>query len=277
MPNADLKPYQDASSFRRIAAAAWDNMYDATIYGQLEVNAEPIEKWIAEAREKTGKKITLTVCVARALGIILARHPDINATVRNRKLYVRQSADVFLQVALPSTDPTRLGKTDLTGMCVRTVNEKSVSELTDEIRGSAKRLRSGDDKEFKKTKGLVEILPAFLLRWLLKVVIFLQHDLNIAVPGQPKDAFGSAMVTSVGMFGARVGYAPFFPLARVPIILCLGAVTDQPVVKDGKVVAGRVFNIQATMDHRIVDGYHAGMVSKELTQLLQNPEGLGEP
>ncbi len=274
MPNIQLSPYNHASSFRKIAAAAWDDMYQSTIYGQLRIRVEPLEAYIAEVREQTGRRITITHCVTRALALLLAKHTDINSVVMNRALYLRQDVDIFLQVALPSDDPDRVGKTDLTGLCVRKADGLSLSELHDTIRDQASALRGGKDKDFDKTKKQANTIPGWVLHYGLKLIAWLQYRWNVDTTflGAPRDPFGSAMVTSVGMFDARVGYAPFFPLARTAIILCIGAIVEEPVVEDGKVVPGRVINIQATMDHRVVDGYHAGILSKEITKMLTEPD-----
>lgn len=90
------------------------------------------------------------------------------------------------------------------------------------------------------------------------------------------DPFGSAMVTNVGVFGLTVGYAPFFPLARSPIILTLGCIEDRAVVENGAIVPGRVLYLNGTFDHRVVDGYHAGIIAKEMRALLGNPERLDD-
>ena len=278
MANIALRPYPHASSFRRIAAAAWGDMYQATIYGQLKVRVEPLERWMAEAREKTGRKITITHAIARAMAVMLAKHPDMNAIIRRRTLYLREDVDVFVQVAIPSDDPQRVGKTDLSGVCLRKADQLSVSQMADQIAASAKKIRTSGDKEFERTKKQANTLPGWLLHWSLRFVAWLQYSMNVDTTflGAPRDPFGSCMVTSVGMFDAPVGFAPFFPLARCPIVVCVGSILEEPVVEDGKIVVGRVVNIQATMDHRIIDGFHAGTLSKQLQQLLANPELLGD-
>lgn len=279
MPNIRLRPYQHASSFRRIAAASWNDMYEATIYGQLRVRVDALEAWIAQARAKTGRKITITHAVARAIAILLARHPDMNAMIRGRTLYLREDVDVFMQVAIVSDDPQRVGKTDLSGVVLRKADQMSVSRMADELAASAKRIRSSGDREFERTKTQARVLPGFLLHWALKLVAWLQYEWNVDTTflGAPRDPFGSVMVTSVGMFDAPVGFAPFFPLARCPIVLCIGAILEEPVVVDGRVEVGRVVHIQATMDHRVIDGVHAGVLSKGMHELLTHPELLGEP
>lgn len=274
MSNIALKPYAHASSFRRIAAAAWGDMYQATIYGQMKVRVEPIEAHFASVREQTGQKLTLTHAVARAVAIVLRRHPDINAIVRRSSLQLREDVDVFLQVVIPSTDPERIGKRDLSGLVLRKADTMDMEAMARTIAESAQRIRTSGDKEFERTKSQANTLPGWMLSLGLRFIGWLQYTWNVDTSflGAPRDPFGSCMVTSVGMFGARVGFAPFFPLARCPLVLCIGAIGEEPVVEDGKVAIGRVVNIQATMDHRVIDGYHAALLGNEIRELLEKPE-----
>jgi pyruvate/2-oxoglutarate dehydrogenase complex dihydrolipoamide acyltransferase (E2) component len=276
MPNVVLRRMQNPSSFRRIAAAAWPLPDDATIHGHLEIRAERLLAWLEAEQQKSGVKLSVTHAVARALALVLGRHPDLNGLVRWGGIWLRQSVDIFLQVAIPAEDG-RLGTADLSGVKLRSVDGMSISQISDALRQKASAIREGKDAEFKKTKGTLDIVPSFLLRPLLLLLDFLQFGLNLDLrwAGLPKDPFGSAMVTSVGMFGIRVGYAPIFPLARCPILLLVGAVEEKPLVEDGALKVGKVLNLSGSFDHRMVDGYQAGKLAGEIKTLLEEPEGLG--
>lgn len=275
MPNIRLRKLKNPSSFRRIAASAWPMAQDPTIYGGMEIRAEKLLAWLDAEGQRLGTKLSVTHASARALAIILGRHPDLNGVVRRGGIYLRDSVDLLLQVAIPSEDGS-LGKTDLSAVVLRGVDKKDIGEIAVELRERARKVRKGEDKDFKKTKGMLDVVPSFLLRPLLKFIDFLQFGLNIDLSwaGMAKDAFGSAMVTSVGMFGIKQGYAPIFPLAHIPILLMVCAVEEKPVVEDGQLAVGTVLNLTASFDHRMVDGFHAGKISSEIRELLENPEGL---
>ena len=76
------------------------------------------------------------------------------------------------------------------------------------------------------------------------------------------------------MMGIRIGYAPFFPLASGPMIIMIGAAEDRVVAEDGKPVVGKVLTLNATFDHRVIDGFHASVIAREMRELLENPERL---
>ncbi len=273
MPNVALKPFTDASSFRRVAAMAWDKPSDPSIYGTMHLPAEALNTWL-EAKRAAGEKLTVTHAVARAVALSLAEHRDLNAMVRFGKLYLRDDVDVFVQVAIPSEE--HVGKTDLSGVVIRNADQKTTATLAEEIRAGARRIRRNEDAEFRRTKQQADRIPTFLYRWLLKLVEFLQYVLNVDTSflGAPRDPFGSAMVTSLGMHGVQIAYAPFFPLARCPMIVLVGALADAPAVVDGELAVQKQLTLSATFDHRIVDGFHAATLASTLLGYLAEPERL---
>ncbi len=271
MPNIELTTFKHASSFRRIAAVAWDEPRDPSIYGFLEIRCERLQEWIDLKRRETGQKITVTHAVARALAIVLSKHRDVNAIVRWGQLQLRKDVDVFLQVAIPVDGS--VGKADLSGACIRQADKKDVGQIAEELRAASLKIRNNEDKDFERTKSQAQMIPGFIFRWVLRFLRFLQFDLNIDTSflGAPRDPFGSAMVTSLGMMGVRMAWAPFFPMSRAPIIVLVGAVEDQPVAEDGAVVVRKILPLSGTFDHRIIDGFHAATISKEIKLLLENP------
>jgi pyruvate dehydrogenase E2 component (dihydrolipoamide acetyltransferase) len=239
----------------------------------MEVRSERLEAWIEQQRERSGERITVTHAVARALGKVLGNHRDLNAIVRLGRLELRRDVDIFVQVAIEA-EAGKAATADLSGVKLCQADTKDVVHIARELREKAARIRAHQDADFEKTKNLLNLLPGWLLGPLLHFVDFLSYTLNISPSflGSPPDPFGSALLTNVGVFGLTVGYAPFFPLARSSLIVTLGAIEARPVVENGQVVVGRVLHVNGTFDHRIIDGLHAGLLTRELKELLENPE-----
>jgi len=274
MPNIQLTPFRHASSFRRIAAVAWDRPRDPTIYGTTQVPAAELLAWI-EVQRAAGSRVTVTRAVTRALAIALDVHRDLNRFVRWGRLYLREDVDIFLQVAI-EREGDSLGKTDLSGVLIRKADTKNTATIAEELRAGAAKVRSGDDADFQRTKSQANAIPGLVYKMLLNLVEFLQYGLNIDTTflGAPRDPFGSAMVTSLGMRGVDVAYAPFFPLARSPILLLVGAVRDVPAAVDGELVIRPELTLNGTFDHRIIDGAHAAVITARVRDLLSDPKQL---
>jgi pyruvate dehydrogenase E2 component (dihydrolipoamide acetyltransferase) len=183
--------------------------------------------------------------------------------------------DIFVHVAVEDAGGAA-AKADLSGVKVPCADRLSVAEIARFVRERAARIRARQDPDFERTKSLLDRMPGPVLRRVLGFVDWLQWTLNISprLLGSPPDPFGSAWVTNVGVFGLTRAYAPFFPLGRPSMIVTLGAVEVKPVVAGGVVVPGRVLHVNGTFDHRLVDGYQAGLLARELREILENPERL---
>jgi pyruvate dehydrogenase E2 component (dihydrolipoamide acetyltransferase) len=256
------------SSWRKLALNTWSTPDNATIYGALEVDVGNLEAYLRERSEQHGVKCTMTHAVSRALAMLLRRNPECNVLVRGRKIWLRQDVDVFHQVAVPSKTG---GQANLSGAVVRCTDTKKVHEIAQELRERAEAVRTERDPELARTQGLFQRLPGLLLRVLLWLLDLLSYRWNLRVPGSPRDAFGSAMVTSVGMLGIKLAYAPLVTFSHCPIVVLVGQVEDRPVVREGQIVIRPMCTVTATLDHRVLDGVQAGLLAAGTQRLLENP------
>ena len=260
---------QNPSSFRKLAAAMWAAPNDPHIFGFLDVDATQILELKERYDERFDTKLSVTHIVLRAVAKVIADHPEVNAKVGWANILQRSQVDIFCQV---STD----GGKDLSGVKINEADKMSMKQLADRLRGSAKQIRTGKDPAFERSRNMFEVLPLWALRLILWFLSLLNNTLNMHLPklGMPRDAFGTAMVTSVGMLGIDSGFAPFTPIARCPIIITVTRVKKRPWVVEDEVVARPVLRICGTFDHRVIDGYHAGALCTDIEKLMYAPEGL---
>src|SRR5439155_14854547 len=144
---------------------------------------------------------------------------------------------------------------DLSGMVMHDVDAKSLVEICDEFARQVELVRQRKDKALERTRQTMSRVPAFFLRWSLRVLSFFAYtlNLNLTMFGVPRDAFGSIMITNIGSLGLDVAYPPLVPYSRVPILLAIGAVREAPVADGDRVVVGKVMNVSVTFDHRFID------------------------
>lgn len=272
MPNLELVPKRDLSSFRRMAIGTWRTAKDPSVYGSIALEADAVLAYIERFRAATGRHLTLTHVMARAVGLVLASMPDANAVLRFNRIYLRKEIAVFFQVALQDPDT---GQIDLSGVTIRDPEKKDLLTLVDEFEVAAARVRAGQDPEKEQTRGLFKRLPAALLGVVLDGLSMLAYTLNLDLrwAGVPKDVFGSAMVTNIGSLGLEAAYVPLVPYSRVPLLVAMGAVKREPVVGEGdEVRVASILRLYATLDHRILDGAHAARMAQTLTGIFADPE-----
>ena len=79
-------------------------------------------------------------------------------------------------------------------------------------------------------------------------------------------------ISNLGMFGV----SHFTAIINPPntAILAVGAALDVPVVRDGRVVPGKVMSMTMSSDHRVIDGAMAAQYLATVKNLLENPATL---
>ncbi|HEX8698672.1 MAG TPA: 2-oxo acid dehydrogenase subunit E2 [Myxococcaceae bacterium] len=268
MPHLELTPKTDISSFRKLAIGSWKTTYDPTVYGTLTVRMDKAMAYIEEFRQRTGVRLTVTHLMTKAMGEALRRCPEANALLRFNKIYVRKQ--VTISALVVQTDG---GKVDLTSAKINDADTKSLFDIAQEMEEAVRKVRERRDVAMEKGKGTIQKIPYMFLNLFTWLIGFLMYTLNLDLSGlgMPKDAFGSIIITNVGSLGLDTAYVPLVPYTRVPIFVAPGAVKEAPVVEDGKIVVGKVMNINASFDHRFIDGFHAGVLANTLREMLENP------
>jgi pyruvate/2-oxoglutarate dehydrogenase complex dihydrolipoamide acyltransferase (E2) component len=270
VPNLELARKDDVSSFRKIAIGTWRTAYDPSVYGTMELRMDEALRYIAAFRDKTGKKLTVSHLMAKAAAMVLKECPDANAILRWNRVYLRKTIGIFFQVVM--TDEG-VDKVDLSGATVYDVEKKSLVEIYDEFNAKVEAVRARKDPALEKTRNTFLGIPYFALNFVLRAISFLSYTLNLDLRrfGIPKDPFGSLMITNIGSLGLDTAYVPLVPYSRVPILIALGAVREAPVADKGVVSTAKLMRVNATFDHRFIDGFHASVMSRVLRQWIEHP------
>jgi pyruvate/2-oxoglutarate dehydrogenase complex dihydrolipoamide acyltransferase (E2) component len=270
VPNLELVRKDDVSSFRKIAIGTWRTAYDPSVYGTMELRMDEAVRYIADFRAKTGKRLTVSHLVAKAAAMVLKECPDANAILRWNRVYLRKRIGVFFQVVMTDEGAH---KVDLSGATLYDVEGKSLVEIYDEFNSKVESVRARKDPALEKTRQTFLGIPYLALNWVLRLISFLSYTLNLDLRsfGIPQDPFGSIMITNIGSLGLDTAYVPLVPYSRVPILLAIGAVKDVPVVDGGQIVAAKLMRVNATFDHRFIDGFHASVMSRILREWIEHP------
>lgn len=258
--------------WRRLATQTWHAADDPSVYASIELPMRNALAYIDRVREETGARVTVTHLVARALALAMRRYPQLNGIVARGRIMLRDSVDIFLQVA---TD----GGADLSGIKIERVDEKSAVAIAREIDEKVERVRRRQDEQVERTKSMLDRLPLFVLGPMMRMISYLIYDLDLDLSrfGIVKDSFGSGMVTNVGMFGLSHAYAPLLPFSRTPVILLLGEVQDRPVAEAGRLAIRPMMTVGVTFDHRFMDGYYGGAMAQVFRAYMENPAEFETP
>ncbi|HKU42677.1 MAG TPA: 2-oxo acid dehydrogenase subunit E2 [Polyangiales bacterium] len=246
--------------------SAWRRPSDPSVYGWLDVDVSRALPYLDGLAGPNTPKVTLTHLVGKAVALAIADCPSVNAIVRRDEVYTRDRIDVFFQVAYEHGE-------NLSGAAIEAADRKPLVEIARELAARARDIRAHDRHSLSGSDALISRIPAPLRRYALRAVESAVYDwgLDLSRFGVPSDAFGSAMVTNVGVFGLQHGFAPLVPFSRVPIVVTVGSVRDAAVVEAGAVAIRPVLSIGVTLDHRVLDGYQAGKLARRFEEVLRDP------
>ena len=276
MPNVAIARKARLSPFRHIALGTWRTAYDPSIYGSVTLRMDEALRYLEAYRAATGRHLTVSHMMARVVGEVLHRMPELNALLRWRRIYLRRDVSVFFQVAIE--DPST-GAIDLSGIKIESPHTKALGTIIDEFEARAAKVRAHRDSELEHSRGMLHRVPAFAIHGVLRLLSLLSYTFNLDLrwAGVPRDPFGSAMITNVGSLGLEAAYAPLVPFSRVPLLIAMGAVEQVPLVEAGEVVVGSVMRLFATFDHRVIDGAHAAHMVGIAREWMEHPFERFEP
>jgi len=250
--------------------ATWRPSSDGRIFTRASIDVSAAHAYIADVRERTGEKVTITHVIGAAVGRCMAAVPEIRARVLFGHIIAHPTCDIGFAVDVGAG-------ADLAPVQVRCVDELTPLEVARQVAEGAANLRAGSDKNHNRSTGIVRRLPTWALRPVVAATGVLVGGLGIGAMGQPGFPLGTAFVSNVGTLGLEEAFLAPVPFARVPLYLAVGAVRDVPMVVDGAVVVRPQVILGATADHRLIDGAHAGRLATLLRQLITEPTLLDVP
>lgn len=80
---------------------------------------------------------------------------------------------------------------------------------------------------------------------------------------------GSFTISNLGMYGITQFEAIINPPQSA--ILSVGAIGEEPIVREGKIEIGKILRLTLSCDHRVIDGKQGAEFLRTLTHFLENP------
>lgn len=244
---------------------------EGKVYGTMDIDVTKAEEFVRQSRA-AGKRITITHVVTAAIGRILRYDlPEVNVYIKRGRFVERE--DVTVMVAVNMKKGQEMGS-----IRIHDADRKSVFEIAEEIRSKAAATRQGDENATMRNKYTLGKIPwpfrritFVILKWITNTLGFQIRSLGLT-----HDAFGSILLSNIGSHGLNTGMAALFPGAKLPAVIIMGKSEERPVVRNGEIVVRTILPFTATIDHRIMDGYHAGVMANRMKYYMSHPELLAE-
>ncbi|EMO53781.1 dihydrolipoamide acetyltransferase family protein [Leptospira noguchii] len=168
-------------------------------------------------------KISLNDLIIKACSLSLKDVPEVNSSWREDHILEHGRIDIGVAVSIEG---------GLITPYIRNTDQKSVSEISLEIKELASRARE------RKLK-----------------------------PGEYTD--GTFTVSNLGMFGISSFTAVINEPEAA--ILAVGALVKKPVLKEGNIVAGKTLSVTLSCDHRVVDGATGARFLSSFREYTERP------
>jgi pyruvate/2-oxoglutarate dehydrogenase complex dihydrolipoamide acyltransferase (E2) component len=248
------------------------------IYGFLEADVTEAKRIIHQSslgstHATPETSLSFTAYIAHCVAKTVAENPSVQAYRkggrRSRKLVIFQDVDVVIMVE-PRENETAFPH------IIRQANEKSVLEISQEIRNVKNNPQSSGQEYDKKSLQMFAKLP----KW-LRMIIYQQMSKD---PQAVRKRQGTVMLTSVGMFGKKGGRGgwglTFLPMHTLGITL--GGIQRKPVVvvsggenKNHEEIAVRdILCITVAFDHDIVDGAPGARFASNLIDAIEQHDSI---
>jgi pyruvate dehydrogenase E2 component (dihydrolipoamide acetyltransferase) len=224
----EASPYRDepASEMRRVIAKRLVTSLGPIPHFFLTMEVEMDRA--AEMRQNIKEldpelKISVNDIIIKVAAAALIAHPQVNASFQDKTVRYYERADVGVAVAIEE---------GLITPVVRSADQKSLSEIAQEVRDLAERARK------RKLK--------------------------------PEEYTGASFsISNLGMFGIDEFTAVINPPEGA--ILAVGAMTAKPVVRDDEIVVRQMMRVTMSCDHRVIDGATGAKFLQTFKRILENP------
>ena len=226
----------------------------------LEIDVTNARKMLHKNKEKTGEKVSFTAWVIKCVAQALSEHKQLNSYKHGkRKIIVFDDVDIALPVEKIVENEARPRV-----YIIRKANEKSIKDISNEIRAAQKEAASEDTQilgqKVTRLEKFALCAPVFIQKFLLWVT-----RKNAILK---KKHMGTTGITAIGMKG-------FFPGWVVPLggtastLFVVGGITKKPGIINDKISICEYLHLTITTDHDIVDGGPLARFVDRLNTLMQ--------
>jgi pyruvate dehydrogenase E2 component (dihydrolipoamide acetyltransferase) len=168
-------------------------------------------------------KLSINDIIIKVAAAALVAHPQVNASFQEKTVRYYERADVGVAVAIDE---------GLITPVVRSADQKTLSEIAQEVRDLAERARK------RKLK--------------------------------PEEYTGASFsISNLGMFGIDEFTAVINPPEGA--ILAVGAMTAKPVVRGDQIVVRQMMRVTMSCDHRVIDGATGAKFLQTFKKIMENP------
>jgi hypothetical protein len=268
---ADGKRLKNTDPMYRVAAHIMDKRVDSMNMITIDIPYAPMQEYVNQKR-KEGISISHMSLVISAYVRMMAKYPELNRFVVNRKVYARNEIAVGMVVlqSLESHEGTMskmyFEKTDT----IFDVNNKINAYVT----------ANRETPENNGTEKIIKILLSIPGLLTVGVKLFKFMDKYGLLPKAIINASPFHMsfgITNLASIRTNHIYHHCYEFGTTSVFMAMGNLREIPKRKGGEIVFEKSMPIGVTMDERICSGSYFATCFRYMKKLLSDPTLLESP
>ncbi|HVQ00272.1 MAG TPA: 2-oxo acid dehydrogenase subunit E2 [Candidatus Thermoplasmatota archaeon] len=261
--NYEIRPF--TKDRRNVVLVTTEGKRRRNAHALLEVDVTLARGIMQRIKEENLNDVSFTGWVIKCIAQAASEHKLLNAYRQGRrKLVLFDDVDVSMPIEREVN-----GEALLIGYIIRKANEKSVADITREIRSAQQKplnthFQAFDDQLTPWERRLLRA-PVFMKK--LGLVLMRRNGML------KKKHLGTIGVTAIGMKGRFPGFVIGMG-GPIGTFFALGGITQKPGVVDGKIQVREFLHLTIHVDHDVVDGGPVARFIDQLVTLLETGFGL---
>jgi len=257
--------------FRKILNYLSPSRNSAVVYFQQTLDITKTKIWLDAYNQRTGRHLHFLHLFITLVGLQLHKNPRLNRYVSGNRFYQRDGVTISVSAKKKIENG---GKIVLLKLPIH--EDDTFEKVQDRFLQLLGEGRQQEEIYQEKEMSLFTKLPSFILRFALKIILFL--DRYHLLPGffaDPDPLFTSLVVANIGSVGLPASYHHLYEYGNCPFFAMIGKTYQSAVVQDAQVVVRDLVDIRYSFDERIEDGLACGFALEGLRKIIEDPAAAG--
>ena len=268
---ADGKRLKNVDPMYTVANYIMSERNDAMNMITLDIPVAPLQQYLNQCR-KNGKKLSHMAILIAAYLRTMAKYPELNRFVVNRKAYTRNEISVAMVVLKSGGDH----EGTMTKMYFEPTN--TVFEVQEIINTFIEENRRAPENN--KTEKLIKVLLSIPGLCPLGVGLFKWMDKHGLLPKSIIDAspfHNSLCITNLASIRTNHIYHHCYNFGTTSVFMAMGNAREVPRRRRGEIVFEKCMPIGVVMDERICSGHDFAIAFRYFSKMMEDPTLLETP
>jgi hypothetical protein len=269
---ADGTIARDVPAYRRIMPFIMRGKNESVAYFEQEIDVERAQAFIETWNARSAQKISFFHLYTWAAVQTMAARPRLNRFIAGSRVYDRKGIWVSYSAKKKMDDDSPV----VVRKC-RIEPGLPFSALVEQVRSDVDEGRSAKRSHVDKELSLVLMLPAFLLRMLIVLQMWLDNwNLLPHALIESDPLYASLFIANLGSLKMDALNHHLYEYGNIPIFACVGRRRRAVVANDkGELSTPLVCTVKYSYDERVEDGLYCAAALDYLRRLLEDPIAAG--